>query len=282
MTVSTNDRLQTYPGNGVTVEFDGPRAYSANDISLYLVDNATGTVTLIDTGYAVTRINTGKPTLVTLDDGGTNPSGATLLIFGIQPYAQDADLTNQSRYLPEFVEKALDKLDMQIQQVYNGLLRTLRISDKVLYIDTDLLPMPLNPIPGFFLYFDPTTGALSQSPGTVAENAYMPYTPVASVAGVLTLDANFRGVYLCVMTENITDTAITNPPPTGYISAFDVEFVQDDVGNRTYTPAVTFHHPAAGHTLSTAAGKIDRIHYIVHSDEGKGVIADGVLDKDFR
>ena len=41
MTVISNDRRKEYPGNGVATTFNGPRAFEASDIVVYLVEFST-------------------------------------------------------------------------------------------------------------------------------------------------------------------------------------------------------------------------------------------------
>lgn len=127
MTVSSNDRRKEYPGNGVATTFNGPRAFTASDIKVYLVDNATNLVTEQSTG-AYTLTGVGKlATVVTM--AVAPPTGKTLLILRTVPYDQDTDITNQGKFLPEIHENAFDKRVMQVQQLADAIARALVASE---------------------------------------------------------------------------------------------------------------------------------------------------------
>lgn len=129
MTVIANDRRKEYPGNGVTVDFDGPRALSADHLSLYLVDDATGAAAVQTSGFTLTGIGADSTHYV-MD---TPPaSGFTVLILRTVPYSQECDISNQGAYLPEVLEgSGLDPLAMQIQQVADTAERSLHLADTV-------------------------------------------------------------------------------------------------------------------------------------------------------
>lgn len=130
MTVSTNDRRKTYLCNGVTVDFDGPRAMSADDISVYLVNNATGTSAMQVSGYTLTGVGA-QNTHVKMDAAPS--SDYSLVILRTVPYSQECDLTNQGAYLPEVLESSgLDPLAMQIQQLADSVDRAIRFPDSML------------------------------------------------------------------------------------------------------------------------------------------------------
>ncbi len=55
-------------------------------------------------------------------------AGATLSIVSAVPYTQPTQLTNYSRFPPEILNKSLDRLEVQIQQLREGLDRTVQVS----------------------------------------------------------------------------------------------------------------------------------------------------------
>lgn len=55
-------------------------------------------------------------------------AGATLSIVSAVPYTQPTQLTNYSRFPPEILNKSLDRLEVQIQQLREGLDRTVKVS----------------------------------------------------------------------------------------------------------------------------------------------------------
>lgn len=146
MTVVSNDRRRTYPGNGVANVFTGPKAVLASHIAVYLVDDATQVATLVSTGdYTLAGVGGRRQTTVTMTT--PPPLGETLLILRTVPYEQDADISNQGAYLPEVVEQALDDIVRQTQQLADVAERALRIGDTVTGFSPELTSFtPLAPI----------------------------------------------------------------------------------------------------------------------------------------
>lgn len=128
MTVVSNDRRRTYPGNGTAIVFTGPKAVLASHIEVYLVNDATQESTLVSTGdYTLTGIGGLRQTTITMN---IPPStGNTLLVLRTVPYEQNADISNQGAYLPEVVELAMDNIVRQTQQLGDQLERTLRFPE---------------------------------------------------------------------------------------------------------------------------------------------------------
>ena len=82
MTVSSNDRRKSYPGNGVTVTFNGPMAYTADVISVSLSDDVTGDITSAGP-FTVTQLGKEAGTIVTLVS--PPPSGKNFTILRTVP-----------------------------------------------------------------------------------------------------------------------------------------------------------------------------------------------------
>lgn len=132
MTIATEACTTTVIADGVSRTFNYSfRIPSKAEADLYLRD-ANGTVTLLD------------PASWSITGTGPDGSGGTftyplapvpVLAAGIEltlardvPYTQTTQLTNQSSYSPRTVERGLDRLDMQIQQLANVAERSVRVS----------------------------------------------------------------------------------------------------------------------------------------------------------
>jgi len=146
VTVAVDDRRREYPGNGVTTAFNGPMAYSADVVFVYLVDDVTRAVTPVATsGFDLQRVGR---------EGGTRvvmvvppPVGQTLLLLRNVPYSQLTDITNQSAFNADVLERGLDLLGMQTQQLADGINRSLRVADTVVGFSSELTdPIPLSPV----------------------------------------------------------------------------------------------------------------------------------------
>lgn len=125
MTIITNDQRAEYPGNGIATVFTGPRAFTAGEVVVYLVNDATD-VAVLQTAYTLTGVGS-RATTVTMVAAPVG--GETLLILHVPLFSQSSDITNLGRYLPEVVENALDKLAQQTQYLDSAVRRTLRVSD---------------------------------------------------------------------------------------------------------------------------------------------------------
>lgn len=114
MTVTANSRRREYEGNGVATVFNGPMAFSKAHVKAYIF--AGGVLTLIpSSAYAVDRLGNEGGVRVTLV---TPPAlNQKLVLLRLMPYTQDVDVTNQSAFHAETIEKGFDALEMQIQQV---------------------------------------------------------------------------------------------------------------------------------------------------------------------
>lgn len=116
MTVSTNNRRFVSPGNGATLVFAGPRIFTASQLSVYLVDDATTAATLLTNGvdYTVSGLRDEECTITM----AVAPAvGKTLLRLRTVPFSQVIRFQNQGAFLPELHENMADLLAMQIQQL---------------------------------------------------------------------------------------------------------------------------------------------------------------------
>lgn len=125
MTVSTTTSTITYSGNGATTLFTFPFiGVAAADIEV-LYTNASGVVTTLNPVTYTLVLNAASPgSLWGIGGSVTYPisgtpilAGTTITINRILPYTQTISISNQGGFYPQVVEQALDKLELQIQQV---------------------------------------------------------------------------------------------------------------------------------------------------------------------
>lgn len=125
MTVSTTSSSVTIIGNGATTVFNFSfiMGTAGNAVVTYTDANGLQTVlsasqyTLVITPPAPGEI-WGVGGTVTYPISGTPiANGTSLTIARVVPYTQTTDISNQGNFYPTVVETALDKLEMQIQQI---------------------------------------------------------------------------------------------------------------------------------------------------------------------
>lgn len=114
MTVPANSRRRTHICDGITTQFNGPMAYSRNDIAGFVTTDA-GTVPVNPASITVARLGRESGTRVTITPA--LEAGGVLTLLRTVPYSQETDITNQGAFLPETLEKGMDMLAMQIQQL---------------------------------------------------------------------------------------------------------------------------------------------------------------------
>lgn len=124
MTISsTVRRAGPFDGNGVTTAFPFSfKIFSKTDIQVLLtaVNGAVSTLVL-DSDYSVTmnadQNNTPGGFITYPISGSPLPGGAKLVLIGALPYDQPADITNSGGFYPQVIEDALDREEIQIQQL---------------------------------------------------------------------------------------------------------------------------------------------------------------------
>lgn len=120
MTISSETTKQTFQGNGVQTVFNYTFLLPTTaQYDLYYTD-AAGAIELVSqVNYTLTGIGNAAGGTLTYTRGG-NPIAAntSLTLARDVPYTQTTDLNNQGAYYPEVIESALDRLEMQIQQLF--------------------------------------------------------------------------------------------------------------------------------------------------------------------
>jgi len=114
MTVTADSRVREHLGDGVATVFNGPMAYMRSDVLAYIIEGGV-TTQLAPSSYDVLYLGRSTGTRVRLSVAPT--VGQTLRLIRTMPYEQDVDITNQGAFLPEVLEKGMDVLSMQIQQL---------------------------------------------------------------------------------------------------------------------------------------------------------------------
>ena len=129
MTINSTTRAISFVGNGSTSIFAFTfKVFETTDIVVILVTSAGVSTTLtLNTHYTVT-LNLDQDTA----PGGnvtmvTAPSGTeTLAVTSDVAYLQPTDLTNQGGFFPSVITDSLDRATIQIQQVADSAIRSLK------------------------------------------------------------------------------------------------------------------------------------------------------------
>jgi len=135
MTIGSNDNYFSYPGNDVTVDFDGPRSFTAGEVRVRLQNDATGDLSEF-TAYTLEGVGSSKTIVHTIDPV---PSGFTIIVEHVPVFGQSTNITNQGKYKPEVVEAALDKLAQQCNFLKRQVARRIGVTDSV---DLDSFDLP--------------------------------------------------------------------------------------------------------------------------------------------
>lgn len=185
---SANRKAGPYLGNGVTTAFPFEfKVFKKEDVAVTFTDvNGTDDVLTLDSDYSVTlnsdQDNDPGGTITYPRVGSSLPNlqtGEKLTLSGGLAYTQPTDLPNLSPYFPEVVEDALDRAEIQIQQIKEIADRAIKISVS----DTPLTPLPsaparANTVIGFDALGNVTTLPI---PSSIGAGDRIPQTFVAGV-----------------------------------------------------------------------------------------------------
>ena len=124
MTISsTTRRAGPFAGNNVATVFPfNFKIFSKTDVQVILTNASGATTTLtLDSDYSVSLSpdQNGAPggSINYPINGTPLPTGSNLVVLGALPYTQPTDLTNQGGFYPSVIEDALDRAEIQIQQL---------------------------------------------------------------------------------------------------------------------------------------------------------------------
>ena len=127
MTLSTTTVKNSYSGNGSTTAFTYNFAINSTSELVVIIRSSTGTETVksITTHYTVADAGAAGGT-VTM--GSAPASGETLVLIRDTSLTQETDYVANDPFPAETHESALDKLQMQIQEVQEEVDRSIKIS----------------------------------------------------------------------------------------------------------------------------------------------------------
>lgn len=128
MTLQTTAVRTTVLGNGAQTVFNYSFIIPAQSMAELYYLAADGTQTLVPASqWLLNSANNpaGGTFQYPFPSGAALPTGASLTLIRTVPYTQSTALANQTNYYPASVEAALDRLDMQIQQLNERLARAL-------------------------------------------------------------------------------------------------------------------------------------------------------------
>jgi len=150
MIPSTPRRAGPLNGNGTATSFPFSfKVYATGDVAVVRANMTTAVETLLTEGvdYSVTlnadQVNTPGGTITYPLSGSPLAAGFSLTIYGDTDYTQTLSLVGVSKFDPAAIEKALDRVVMQTQQLLEQLSRTLTLAVSSGAATNLTLPAPL-------------------------------------------------------------------------------------------------------------------------------------------
>lgn len=127
MTITANDRRKNYKGNGVATDFSGPRVFSDQHVVVYFGTGEGESDEVSRSLYSVKGAGGSRSSTIEFN---TPPAdGTEILILRTVPFDQPTNITNQGAFLPELHEDSFDYRAMQVQQLDDRQLLSVRISE---------------------------------------------------------------------------------------------------------------------------------------------------------
>jgi hypothetical protein len=127
MTLADNYTPIRYTGNGLTTNFPFTfTVFEEEHLQIFIQNINTNAMTLLGSGSYVVSGLPDNGNIFYAPSGVPLPPTFYLIISRLVPNTQDLEITNQSGFFPETLMKQLDLLEMQIQQVDNGIERSLK------------------------------------------------------------------------------------------------------------------------------------------------------------
>lgn len=228
MTISSNTRKNgPYIGNGSAATFAFTfKVFAAADLEVVRLDTTTNveSVLTLTTDYTVT-LNA---------DQDSNPGGSVTLVAGalavgknliitssIDPL-QTTDLTNQGGFYPEVITDALDRLTILIQQLTDGVDRSIKVS-VTNTINNSEFSVPPAERANKFLSFDSNGDLLVTQTVGIPRGNWTTNTPYSS-RDIVVDPANYN-VYICITSHTSSGTAPlkNNPQISNWSLIVDAE-----------------------------------------------------------
>ena len=273
MTISTTTVSQSYSGNGSTTAFTFPFPINSTSEIKVIERSATGveTVKSVGTGSANYAIvdngaSGGTVTMVTAPAAGT-----TLVLIRDTSLTQESDYVENDPFAAETHEDALDKLQMQIQEVQEEVDRSMKISRTNTMTSTEFTNSATDRA-SKVLAFD-SSGELSVTQelgtfrGTSATTTTAAYVVRDLVKGSTT--AQLNNIYICIQASPI-GTALTN---TAYWT-----LIVDAVSAATSATTATTKASAAASSATAAAASETAAETAEAAAETAQTAAEAALD----
>ena len=201
MTISTTSSSVTAAGNGATTAFNFSFiAGTASNVVVTLTDATSNSTVLVQGSQYTLLINSpvagqiwGVGGSVTYPlSGAPTPAGSYLTITRLVPFTQLTSISNQGDFYPQAVERALDTLEMQVQQVASAVSRAIVVNPAD---ENPPTPLPIASVrANQYLVFDsngnPTTGAPVS--GATVSSAMQPVVGASTIPEALLLERAIR------------------------------------------------------------------------------------------
>jgi hypothetical protein len=200
MTVATTNSRDVYNGDGVTNIFSTSFAFiSDSDLIVTLIEaDGTQSVKVLNSDYTVSGGDGGTGSITT----ATFTASATeqIVIQREVPYTQGIDLVPNDPFPADTIERGLDRLTYQVQQV-------LDLQERSIRLDIDQDPTVVDPVlpdpnGDFFLKWN--------SAGTALENATAPEAPTTPFAATILDDTSAGDVLTTLGVTALAQTLLAD------------------------------------------------------------------------
>lgn len=133
MTLSTTTVKNSYSGDASTAAFAYNFAINSNTELQVIIRSSNGTETTKSLGshYAIADLGSAGGT-VTFTSGNIPASGETVVLIRNTSLTQETDYVENDPFPAETHEAALDKIQMQIQEVQEDIDRSIKVSKTLL------------------------------------------------------------------------------------------------------------------------------------------------------
>lgn len=197
MTVKSDQRKIIYQGNGTTTQFAVPFYFIQNaDIQASVNDGTTTTDLVLGTDYTLT--GAGVETGGTLTTVSPVAAGSEIAILRAVAYKQEMDIPENDIFPSQNMERALDRLTMQTQQLAEQVDRSVKVD---VFSDVD---------PAFFGLEIEALYAIKDDLTTDAANISAITTTAGSIANVNAVAGNATNINAVAGNETNINAAVAN------------------------------------------------------------------------
>lgn len=216
--ITTENVRNNYVGSSTTNTYNYSfEVFEADQLAAVVQQNNIETTLVLNQDYTISGVGTeGGGSIVLIAAGQNWIDGSGFLLTSVLltltravPHTQDTDIRNQGSYYPEVIETTFDKMVMQIQQLNDGLSRTLKA--QITDYSTSLFLPTLAQRKGNLLGFDsngnPT--AIASLTGAAFVSAYVQTLLALTNAAAFLTGLGFHGVSGPVGTADLDNLAVT-------------------------------------------------------------------------